>query len=105
MGSLQFLFRLLFQGRLEALAWVGRRYPETGRIRIGARRGLLLNTPELIEEVLVHRTDEFQKSPALRIYSRPLLGNGSPAKAGSIALLAASSLPRLPTSACPVMPT
>ena len=76
MGALQFVLRLLFQGRLEALAWVGRQYPEVGRIRIGTRRGLLLNTPALIEEVLVHRADEFQKSPALRIYSRPLLGNG-----------------------------
>lgn len=76
MSTLQFLFRLLFQGRLAALAYIGRRHPETGPIRIGARRGLLLNTPELIEEVLVHRTDEFQKAPALRIYSRPLLGNG-----------------------------
>jgi cytochrome P450 len=30
----------------------------------------------LVEEVLVRRTDEFQKGPALRIYSRPMLGNG-----------------------------
>lgn len=76
MGSFLFLLRLVFQGRLAALAWVGRRYPETGTIRIGTRTGILVNTPELIEEVLVHRTDEFQKAPALRIYSRPLLGNG-----------------------------
>ncbi len=76
MRSLQFLLRLLFQGRLAALAWIGARYPENGRIRIGTRRGVLINTPELIEEVLVHRTAEFQKAPALRIYSRPLLGNG-----------------------------
>ncbi len=76
MGTLQFLLRLVFQGRLEALAWLGRRYPVAGRLRIGTRRGLLINTPELIEEVLVHRNDEFQKGPALRIYSRPLLGDG-----------------------------
>ena len=76
MGTLQFLFRLVFQSRLAALAWVGRRYPVAGRIRIGTRKGLLISTPELIEEVLVHRTDEFQKGPALRLYSRPLLGNG-----------------------------
>ena len=32
--------------------------------------------PDLVEEILVQRTDEFRKGPALRIYSRPLLGNG-----------------------------
>ncbi len=76
MGTLQFLVRLLLFGRLETLAWLGRRNAVSGRIRIGTRRGVMLNTPELLEEVLVQRTDEFQKSPALRIFSRPLLGNG-----------------------------
>jgi cytochrome P450 len=35
-----------------------------------------VNTPELVPEVLIERVDDFQKSPILRTFSRPLLGNG-----------------------------
>jgi cytochrome P450 len=71
-----FIFHVLTRGRLSALEWLGRRSPRGGRLRIGTRRAILFSTPELVEEILVHRTDEFRKGPALRIHSRPLLGNG-----------------------------
>jgi cytochrome P450 len=76
MNTLLFIGYALLHGRLAALEFLGRRSPGSGRLRIGARRAILLSTPELVEEVLVQRTDEFQKGPALRVYSRPLLGNG-----------------------------
>ncbi len=70
------LLRLLWLGRLGYLERLARLSPDGGPIRIGLKRGWMVNTAELIEEVLVTRPDEFVKSPALRIYSRPLLGNG-----------------------------
>ena len=76
MTTILFVIHALLHGRLSALEWLGRRSPRGGRLRIGTRRAILLSTPALVEEVLVQRTDEFQKGPALRIHSRPLLGNG-----------------------------
>jgi hypothetical protein len=67
------LFRLPWLGRLGYLERVPRLYPEGGPVGIGLKRGSMVNTAELIEEVLVTRPDEFVKSPASRIYSRPLL--------------------------------
>lgn len=75
---------MLLHGRLAALQWLGRRSPQGGRLQIGGRRAILLSTPELIEEVLALRTDEFQKGPALRIHSRPLLGNGILSSEGDV---------------------
>jgi cytochrome P450 len=76
MNTLLFLFHALLHGRLSALEWLGRRSPRGGWLRFGTRRAILLSTPELVEEVLVQRTEEFRKGPALRVYSRPMLGNG-----------------------------
>ena len=76
MSAIRFLIRAAIEGRLAALEEIGRAYPVAGAFRIGPRTGVIVNTPELVEEVLVHRTDEFRKGPALRIHSRPLLGNG-----------------------------
>lgn len=76
MSAFSFLIRVYLHGRLAALDWAGRKFPVAGRVRIGSRRGVFLNTPQLVEEVLVQRADEFRKGPALRVYSRPLLGNG-----------------------------
>jgi cytochrome P450 len=47
-----------------------------GSIRFGTRNIVLVNTPNLVHEVLVTQADTFHKGPALSIYSRPLLGNG-----------------------------
>jgi cytochrome P450 len=76
MSTLLFLVHALLHGRLAALEWLGRRSPQGGRLRFGTRRAILLSTPELVEEVLVQRTEEFRKGPALRVHSRPMLGNG-----------------------------
>ena len=63
-------------GRLGYLEYLARTRPEGGPVRIGLKRGWMVNNAAVIEEILVTRPDEFIKSPALRIYSRPLLGNG-----------------------------
>lgn len=55
---------------------MGREYGEFGRERVGSRRLVLVNSPELAQQVLVEQAEHFVKSPALRVLSRPLLGEG-----------------------------
>lgn len=49
---------------------------DIGRDRILFREIILVNEPTLAGEMLLDRSDDFHKGPALSIYSRPLLGNG-----------------------------
>src|SRR3954470_18741286 len=44
-------------------------------LRVGPRRVFLVGHPDLIEEILVHRSRDFSKHFALRLNSR-VLGNG-----------------------------
>ena len=63
----------------DRVAWIerlGRQYGPFGRERVGQRRLVLVNTPETAHQVLVEKAEHFVKSPALRIISRPLLGEG-----------------------------
>src|SRR5215469_1319844 len=55
---------------------LGAEIPRIGRAGFGRVNVVLLNAPDLIQEVLVDRVDEFEKGPVLKIFSRPLLGNG-----------------------------
>lgn len=50
--------------------------PRIGHIRFGPRTIVLVNSPDLVQQVLIDRVDDFQKGPALRVVSRPLLGDG-----------------------------
>jgi cytochrome P450 len=70
------LLRLFFGNQLDMLARFGREAGDIGRFQLGRRSFVLVNTPEYVHEVLVEHAACFHKSPALRIYSRPLLGNG-----------------------------
>ncbi len=54
----------------------GRTVGPIGRVRFGPRSIVLVNSPELVQEVFVERAADFQKGPGLRIVSRPLLGDG-----------------------------
>ncbi len=54
----------------------GRTIQSIGRVRFGPRSIVLVNSPELVQEVFVERAADFQKGPGLRIVSRPLLGDG-----------------------------
>jgi cytochrome P450 len=54
----------------------GRGVQSIGRVRFGPRSVVLVNSPELVQELFIDRAADFQKGPAIRIISRPLLGDG-----------------------------
>src|SRR4051812_40821229 len=60
---------------LGGLSRYAREYGDIVPLRLGPRRGLLINRPDLIEAVLIAHNRDFVKSPGLRT-SRRLLGNG-----------------------------
>jgi cytochrome P450 len=68
--------RALFGNRLRMLEELGDRTPRIGRAQFGRISVVLINTPELVSEVLVERADDYQKGPVLRILSRPVFGDG-----------------------------
>jgi cytochrome P450 len=68
--------RALFAGRIRTLERLGADIPRIGRTAFGPINIVLVNTPELVPEVLIDRAIDFQKGPILRTFSRPLLGNG-----------------------------
>ena len=74
-GLIQSL-RALFGNRVRMLEKLGAEMPRIGRARFGRIDVVLVNTHELVPEVLIERAGDFQKSPVLRTFSRPLLGDG-----------------------------
>jgi cytochrome P450 len=55
---------------------LGRETPRIGRADFGRVSIVLINTPELIPEVLIERAEDFVKGPVLRVVSRPVFGDG-----------------------------
>ena len=74
-GLIQTL-RALFGNRVRMLEGLSREIPRIGRAGFGRINIVLVNTPELVPEVLIERADDFQKGPVLKTFSRPLLGDG-----------------------------
>jgi cytochrome P450 len=68
--------RALFGNRVRMLEKLSAEIPRIGRASFGRVNVVLVNTPELVPEVLIERADDFQKGPVLRTLSRPLLGDG-----------------------------
>lgn len=68
--------RALFTNRVRLIEMLGAKIPRIGRENFGRISAVLVNTPELVQEVLVEKADDFQKGPFLKILSRPLLGDG-----------------------------
>jgi cytochrome P450 len=68
--------RALFGSRIRMLEQLGTEIPRIGRANFGRISVVLINTPELVPEVLIERADDFQKGPVLKTFSRPLLGDG-----------------------------
>src|SRR5580658_2158337 len=68
--------RALFGNRIRMLERLGAEIPRIGRASFGRINVVLINTPELVPEVLIERADDFQKGPVLKTFSRPLLGDG-----------------------------
>ena len=70
------IVRALFGNRIGMLERLGAEIPRIGRAGFGRINIVLVNTPELVSEVLIDRVDDFQKGPVLKTFSRPLLGDG-----------------------------
>src|SRR6202000_3389405 len=68
--------RALFADRIQLLEQVGGGISRIGRTNFGRIDIVLINTPELVPEILIERVDQFQKGPLLRILARPILGDG-----------------------------
>src|SRR5437667_10889614 len=62
--------------RLNFLLRLSRRCSDMEVFRLGSRTVVMLNEPELVHAVLVEHASDFEKTPNLRIFGRPLLGNG-----------------------------
>lgn len=68
--------RALFGNRIGMLEELGAEIPRIGRASFGRINVVLVNTPELVPEVLIEHVDDYRKGPALRTFARPLLGDG-----------------------------
>ncbi len=55
---------------------LGAEIPRIGRVDYGRVTAVLVNSPELIPEVLIERAADFVKGPVLRVISRPVFGDG-----------------------------
>src|SRR5580704_9359715 len=76
MAGLIRTIRALFANRIRMLEKLGAEIPRIGRASFGRINVVLVNTPELVPEVLIERAEDFQKGPVLKTFSRPLLGDG-----------------------------
>ena len=69
-------WRRLTQDRLLFLQEFSHLAGDIGRDRFLHRQIVMVNHPDLVGELFLEREADFNKGPALSIYSRPLLGNG-----------------------------
>ncbi len=70
------ILRALFLNRIRLLEELGAKVPRIGRATFGRLSVVLVKTPELVPEVLIERAADYQKTALLRLYARPLLGDG-----------------------------
>jgi len=62
--------------RLGFMQRVAREYGDIAQARMGFVHVVMVSSAELATEILVEKNDAFVKAPGLRIFGRPLLGNG-----------------------------
>lgn len=62
--------------RLDLLMSVYRECGEVGQFSIGPRTVVLVTSKELVKEITVKQAKNFEKSPSLREYMHPILGDG-----------------------------
>src|SRR5580692_5548258 len=55
---------------------LGAEIPRIGRADYGRISAVLINSPDLVPEVLIERAEDFIKGPVLRVVSRPVFGDG-----------------------------
>jgi len=74
-GPIQVL-RAIFGNRIGMIERLGAEIPRIGRSQFGKLGVVLVNTPDLVPEVLIDKAADYQKGPLLRIIARPVLGDG-----------------------------
>ncbi len=70
------IIRALFGNRVRMLEGLAAEIPRIGRAGYGRINIVLVNVPELVAEVLIEKAEDFEKGPVLKMFSRPLLGDG-----------------------------
>lgn len=70
------MIRALFGNRIRMLEGLAAEIPRIGRAGYGRINIVLVNVPELVAEVLIEKAGDFEKGPVLKMFSRPLLGDG-----------------------------
>ena len=63
-------------GRLPFLQRVARSSGDIGAFHVGPYPIYLVNSPDLADDLLVKQAESFEKTPTLRVFGRPVLGNG-----------------------------
>ena len=74
-GPVQIL-RAIFGNRIGMIERLGAEIPRIGRSQFGKIGVVLVNTPDLVSEVLIDKAADYQKGPVLRVIARPVLGDG-----------------------------
>src|SRR5580700_6417247 len=74
-GPIQ-LLRAIFGNRIGMIERLGAEIPRIGRSQFGKLGVVLVNTPDLVPEVLIDKAADYQKGPLLRVIARPVLGDG-----------------------------
>lgn len=62
--------------RLALLERISRQFGDIGAFHFGSRRVPVLNTPELVRQILVDQENSFEKTATVRALGTPILGNG-----------------------------
>ncbi len=62
--------------RLDLLMQVHEKCGDVGQFSIGPRSVVLVTSKDLVKEITVKHAKDFEKSPNLRQYMKPILGNG-----------------------------
>jgi cytochrome P450 len=70
------ILRAIFSDRLSVMQRLGAETPRISRTNFGRVNMVLVNTPDLIPEVLIERAQDYVKGPVLRVVSRPVFGDG-----------------------------
>ena len=68
--------RALFSDRISVIERLRAEIPRIGRTDFGRITVVLVNTPELVPEILIAKADDFIKGPVLRVIARPVFGDG-----------------------------
>ena len=68
--------RTLFRNRVQLVEEMGAKVDRIGRVRFGRYSAVVIKAPELVQEVLIDRVNDFQKGPVQRLLLPQIFGKG-----------------------------